>query len=293
MARNEYDSESTLLITDAAGSRNVYVHDVNGQNEISIYGDPTSSPSPVGTGRAFVISQNAAGANLNVYGSRTLGINRTTGNVVLGSTGATTTFQGATTLYSTLSMQANEIKSTAVPTSANHITNKLYVDNALSGVQGPQGPSNVSGSQGTQGPQGASGPTGNQGTQGALGAQGVQGMMVYTRAYGGAYSTFNQSTKYVTAANSIVIFATTMPIEGLQYNSGTGVFTLPNIGTYLIQAYVCEVATTPTKQNNFLAVIPLFAWVSSTPPPMWPWPTNPTLPFLRRWVAPVGTPWTR
>ena len=118
----------------------------------------------------------------------------------------------------------------------------------IQGLTGATGPTGPQGLQGIQGLAGATGPTGPQGLAGATGPtgpQGLQGIQGLTGATGptgptGVVTGFNTYAMAITnaestvTANSPIQFTTTPTISTITYDAGTGTFTFPTAGQYLI-----------------------------------------------------------
>ena len=115
----------------------------------------------------------------------------------------------------------------------------------LQGIQGIQGLTGDVGATGPTGPTGATGATGPTGPTGPTGIQGIQGLTGDTGATGptgptGSTTGLNTFAMGTTNAevtiptNNPITFATAAPLSTITYDAGTGTFTFPEAGTYLI-----------------------------------------------------------
>lgn len=100
------------------------------------------------------------------------------------------------------------------------------------GIQGPTGPT------GPQGPQGVTGPTGPQGNQGATGPTGPQGATGPTGPSFNEAAMVHDETELAVPVNGVIRFNDTNLSNGITYNPGSGEFTLPSNGQYLIHWWV-------------------------------------------------------
>ncbi len=119
------------------------------------------------------------------------------------------------------------------------------------GAKGDTGPAGATGATGQTGAQGNTGPAGAQGNTGPAGATGANGTNgtngTLSSGYVTAYSTATQTfTAGAAAAN--VQFDVAVPAAGfggVTYNATTDLFTLANVGTYLV-SYSLSLTPAPT-----------------------------------------------
>ena len=115
----------------------------------------------------------------------------------------------------------------------------------LTGATGPQGPIGLTGATGPQGPVGATGPAGPQGPQGIQGEPGPQGPAGTTAvaSFGSFYTDTTQ-----TVANDSFPLTTTISSSNVTLDTTTGVVTLTNAGTYLVEygVYATDATATDT-----------------------------------------------
>lgn len=118
------------------------------------------------------------------------------------------------------------------------------------GEIGPQGPAGATGATGATGPQGEVGPQGPQGIQGVPGPQGPQGETGPQGPAGPAgtiasYGSFyTDSTQVVT--NDSFPLTTTLSSSNMTLDTTTGIVTLSNAGTYLVEYGVYSTDATAT-----------------------------------------------
>jgi hypothetical protein len=115
-------------------------------------------------------------------------------------------------------------ESNSVPVTNNQLTNKLYVDTQISGINNQQG---ATGSQGLQGFTGFIGATGLQGTIGTQGFIGVQG----TTGIQGAAGTQGNPGYSISATGVLITNNNTDTTMYPVFTSGTGASSLLNINS--------------------------------------------------------------
>ena len=116
------------------------------------------------------------------------------------------------------------------------------------GATGPQGPIGLTGATGPTGPQGPQGiqgeigPVGPQGPQGEVGPQGPAGTTT-AASFGSFYTDATQ-----TVTNDSFPLTTTLSSSNMTLDTTTGVVTLNNAGTYLVEygVYSTDAAATDT-----------------------------------------------
>ena len=126
------------------------------------------------------------------------------------------------------------------------------------GPAGPQGPIGPTGATGAQGPQGIQGETGPQGPIGLTGPAGPQGPIGLTGATGpqgpvgpagtatvASYGSFYTDTTQ-TVTNDSFPLTTTLASSNTTVDSTTGIVTLANAGTYLVEYGVYSTDATAT-----------------------------------------------
>ena len=111
------------------------------------------------------------------------------------------------------------------------------------GATGPAGPQGETGPQGPQGIQGETGPVGPQGPQGEVGPQGPAGPPGTTASFGSFYTDTTQ-----TVTNDSFPLTTTLSSSNMTLDPTTGVITLTNSGTYLVEygVYATDATATDT-----------------------------------------------
>ena len=119
----------------------------------------------------------------------------------------------------------------------------------LTGATGPQGPQGIQGETGPQGPiglTGPAGPTGPQGPQGEVGPTGPQGPAGPAGTIASYGSFYTDTTQTVT--NDSFTLTTTLSSSNMTVDTTTGVVTLNNAGTYLVEygVYSTDAAATDT-----------------------------------------------
>jgi hypothetical protein len=102
----------------------------------------------------------------------------------------------------------------------------------LTGATGPQGPAGPTGATGATGATGPQGPQGIQGPQGEVGPQGPQGPAGTATAasFGSFFTTAEQSVN-----NASFPLTTTIASTNMTLDTTTGLVTLSNAGTYLVE----------------------------------------------------------
>ena len=114
----------------------------------------------------------------------------------------------------------------------------------ITGATGPQGRTGDTGIQGPTGPTGPTGATGSQGITGPTGAMGPQGVTGPTGPAGepatnlDSYAMVHDETNSTISHNQPILFQTTNISNKITYNPGTGDFTIPEEGVYIIHWWI-------------------------------------------------------
>ncbi|MFU0833516.1 MAG: Collagen-like protein [Oscillospiraceae bacterium] len=113
------------------------------------------------------------------------------------------------------------------------------------GPTGAQGPTGPMGPTGPTGPQGLQGPTGPQGQQGPTGPTGPRGPRGPKEALAGIHAQMINHNSNTLEDNANVLFDSLLNTSSpsITYDSNTGIFTISETGTYLVNWWVAVAGT--------------------------------------------------